>query len=117
MDLKLIDTSHSKLMGKALDAYNMRQKAIASNVSNIDTPGYKRLEVSFEEQLAKADKLKFSENTKENVRPKMQEMEEGPQLEDEMFTLADTQIRVQLVTRALRHNFGLLKASIIGRNQ
>jgi len=32
----------------------MRQKAIANNVANVNTPGYKRIEVSFEGELQKA---------------------------------------------------------------
>ena len=32
----------------------MRQKAIANNIANINTPGYQRIEVSFESELKKA---------------------------------------------------------------
>jgi len=35
-------------------AENLRQKAIASNIANIKTPGYRRIDVKFEELLAKA---------------------------------------------------------------
>ena len=52
--MKLVDSNHTNLLKTALDAYALRQKAIASNVANIDTPGYKRLEVPFESQLQKA---------------------------------------------------------------
>ena len=33
---------------------SLRQKAIASNIANLETPGYRRLGVKFEELLAKA---------------------------------------------------------------
>ena len=33
---------------------NLRQKAIANNVANIETPGYQRFDVKFEQLLAKA---------------------------------------------------------------
>lgn len=33
---------------------NLRQKAIANNVANIETPGYRRIDVKFEQLLAKA---------------------------------------------------------------
>jgi flagellar basal-body rod protein FlgB len=114
--MKLIDTQHTDLLKKALDAYALRQKAIASNVANIDTPGYKRLEVNFEDALQKAQKLQTVQTDFDDVQLKLQETDEKPLLEDEMMTLADTQIRAQLVTRTLRHNFQLLKAGIIGRN-
>ncbi len=35
-------------------AEGLRQKAIASNVANLQTPGYRRVDVRFEEFLAKA---------------------------------------------------------------
>jgi flagellar basal-body rod protein FlgB len=39
---------------KSLDAGAMRGRAIAENLANVDTPGYQRKEVDFEEQLQKA---------------------------------------------------------------
>ncbi len=38
-------------MEKALDGSALRQKAIAANIANVDTPGYKSIEVSFADQL------------------------------------------------------------------
>jgi flagellar basal-body rod protein FlgB len=38
----------------SLDASAMRQKAIANNIANVNTPGYQRIEVSFESELQKA---------------------------------------------------------------
>jgi len=37
-----------------LDAASMRQRSIASNIANVETPGYSRKEISFEEDLKKA---------------------------------------------------------------
>ena len=42
------------IVAQGLDAYMMRSKAINNNLSNITTPGYQRIEVSFEEQLQRA---------------------------------------------------------------
>jgi flagellar basal-body rod protein FlgB len=36
---------------KGLDAYALRAKTIASNLANVSTPGYRRIEVEFERQL------------------------------------------------------------------
>jgi flagellar basal-body rod protein FlgB len=115
--MKLIDSKHTDLLSTALNAYSLRQKAIASNVANVDTPGYKRLEVPFEEQLQKAQNSGGGGIDMSKIQPSLQETGEAPLLEDEMMTLADTQIRAQLVTRSLRHNFQLLRAGITGRNQ
>ena len=37
-----------------IKAENLRQKAIANNIANLETPGYRRIDVKFEELLAKA---------------------------------------------------------------
>ena len=43
-----------KVISKMLDGCAARHKAIAANLANAETPGYRRVEVRFEEQLAKA---------------------------------------------------------------
>ena len=43
-----------KVIGKMLDGCAARHKVIAGNLANVETPGYRRLEVRFEDQLAKA---------------------------------------------------------------
>jgi len=42
------------LLEAGLRAETLRQKVIAGNVANIETPGYRRLDVKFEQALAKA---------------------------------------------------------------
>jgi len=42
------------LLAAAIAAEGQRQKAIASNIANLETPGYRRVDVKFEELLAKA---------------------------------------------------------------
>jgi flagellar basal-body rod protein FlgB len=115
--MKLIDSQHTNLLSRAMDAYTLRQKAIASNVANINTPGYKKLEVPFEQELQKAAASSMGSQDIENVSFEMQQTGEDVLLEDEMLELADTQIRVQMVARSLRHSFQLMKQGITGRTQ
>jgi len=110
--MKLIDSTQTQLLAKAMDAYSLRQKAIASNVANLDTPGYKRIDVSFEDQLQKAESLHLNGDNNSKVTPEIVQEDQAPVLEDEMLSLADTQMRVQLVTRALRHSFQMIQSSI-----
>jgi flagellar basal-body rod protein FlgB len=42
------------VVSKSLDAVSLRSKAIADNLANVDTPGFHRLEVKFEEVLREA---------------------------------------------------------------
>ncbi|MDE6663827.1 MAG: flagellar basal body rod protein FlgB [Lachnospiraceae bacterium] len=53
----LINTNvydYINVLDKAADASWLRNDAISNNISNVDTPGYKRQDVDFESQLAKA---------------------------------------------------------------
>ncbi|KKO18275.1 MAG: flagellar basal body rod protein FlgB [Candidatus Brocadia sp.] len=47
-----VDKSIS-LLGKMLDVSAIKHKVIANNIANINTPGYKKMEVSFSDQLEK----------------------------------------------------------------
>ena len=49
----LIDVTTSGL-AKALDAAGLRHRVIADNIANVETPGFTRSEVSFEDQLKRA---------------------------------------------------------------
>ncbi len=57
-------TDHIKLREKTLDATWTRNEIIAQNIANVDTPGYKKSSVAFEEHLDNAmDKGRFRGNT------------------------------------------------------
>ena len=51
---------------KALDASTLRSKTISENLANVQTPGYKRKEVDFEDQLQKALKAKLAATQDQN---------------------------------------------------
>lgn len=52
--MDLIQSQASKVMSAALDGSLLRHKAISSNISNAETPGYQPLKVEFEDQLTEA---------------------------------------------------------------
>ncbi|BBE30994.1 flagellar basal body rod protein FlgB [Tepiditoga spiralis] len=70
-----------KILPKALDAYTQRQKAIAQNIANFDTPNYKRKYVSFENELQKALsdtdnlKLKTTDSRHINNTPSLEKVQ------------------------------------------
>lgn len=51
---RIFDDETFKVLKKALDASALRQKVIAQNIANVDTPGYKRADVTFEDELKRA---------------------------------------------------------------
>ena len=110
--MKFIENEHTELLGNAMGAYSLRQRMTTTNIANMDNPDYNRVSVNFEDELRRAEGRGL-----ENVSPEVVEHEENPLMEDEMMEMADTQIRTQLVTRSLRHNFQMLRSSITGRSQ
>ncbi|MFQ5713229.1 MAG: flagellar basal body rod protein FlgB [Candidatus Scalinduaceae bacterium] len=46
------------VLSKLLDLTSLKSKVIANNIANVNTPGYKKLEVTFQEELHKAIKSK-----------------------------------------------------------
>ena len=46
--------SYINVMDKAADASYLRNQAIANNLANVNTPGYKRQDVTFESELRHA---------------------------------------------------------------
>lgn len=52
--MDLIGNNLVDILGKTLDAASLRQRVIANNIANINTPGFKKSVVSFEDQLAAA---------------------------------------------------------------
>jgi len=57
-----------------LKAESLRQKAISNNIANLETPGYRRVDVRFEELLAKcldsSQELDLSEIPPEIYQPR-----------------------------------------------
>ncbi len=99
-----------------MTAYQWRVQALASNIANLDTPGYQRLSVSFEDQLQEARHSVAGSETPAEITPRMNVEDGPPILEDELMALADTQMRTQLASRALREHFSLMRMGITGRS-
>ena len=111
-----LETNKVQLLRNAMQAYAWRSQAIASNLANLDTPGYKRVAVSFEDALQEVQHTVPSSRTIYDVQPHMRVEQETPVLEDEMMELADTQMRNQVSIRALREHFGMMRNAITGRS-
>ncbi|OCT13822.1 flagellar basal-body rod protein FlgB [Paenibacillus pectinilyticus] len=49
--MSFLDKPSWNMMERSLDASTLRQKVVANNIANVDTPNFKRSDVSFEELL------------------------------------------------------------------
>jgi len=52
--MAIVEDINTSILSKALDAAVLRQQAIAQNLANVNAPGYRRLTVQFEADLAAA---------------------------------------------------------------
>ena len=104
------------LLARAMQTYTWRTQTVASNVANLDTPGYKRMKVSFEEALQDARGSIAGQSAIDRAAPHVHVEDAPPILEDEMMDLADTQMRTQLASRALSGHFNKMRMSITGRS-
>jgi flagellar basal-body rod protein FlgB len=84
-----------KLLANAVDSAWLKQKVIANNVANVNTPNFKRSEVSFQDKLQAVLKAE-KESTLALTHPK--HIGEGPRvsLEDikpEIYRIGNTSLR------------------------
>jgi flagellar basal-body rod protein FlgB len=103
--ISLINGSETALISAALDAATMRQQAIAQNIANANTPGYRKMSVSFEQRLG-------AEMTV--ARPVfMHEAQATPvALDLEIAQMSETVLHHQTLLKALNKHYALLSAAI-----
>jgi len=110
---------------KMLDMTALRQEAIASNIANLDTPGYKRMDVTpnFQSELSQA--ISAQDTTRiSNVNPKLSidttaisATRDGNtvQLETEMKNQAENFLAHSLETQLVSSKLATLRSAITGR--
>ena len=139
--MKLFDASSIPVLSRAMDAYALRHKAIASNIANVNTAGYRAKCVSFEDQLAgalqsgsipgsatnvhhmpigspsspeEAPIALQDESTGGNAADPLVSGSNNVDIDNEMAELAKNQIRYKFSARLLTNVFKQLQASIRG---
>ena len=114
----MLDDITSMTLHTALSGLSMRQRVIADNIANIETPGYHAGRVQFEDALkaavgAGASPTTVSPSVAKSLEP-TRENGNNVNLDREMLQNVDTNLRYQLGLRAMDHKFGLLKEAIKG---
>jgi flagellar basal-body rod protein FlgB len=66
-----------ELLEAGIRAESLRQKAIANNIANLQTPGYRRIDVKFQELLAKALDRSGAVDLEE-IKPQIHQPEQTP---------------------------------------
>lgn len=102
------------LMKMGLDATDLRGKTIANNVANINTPGYKRKYVTFEETLNnKENKPKIEVKT--DSSSEMREDGNNVELENEKVNQAATTLEYNALVSLTNIKLAMTKSVISGR--
>ena len=126
MKIDLFDRSRIPLLEKQLDAFTVRNKAIADNIANIGTPNYKRLDVSFEKQLSDAiDESKNDVDLSSKVGQVEPEISidrsslldsgaNNVNIETEMAELAKNQLQFKMAAQLMSDTFKQIDESING---
>jgi flagellar basal-body rod protein FlgB len=107
------------VLAQMLDAAALRHRVIAQNVANVNTPGYRRREVTFEADLAKA---LAAPGPTAPVKPKVV-IADGPERVDgntvdidlEMNSLSKNALLYQAATQVIANRVAALRSAISGR--
>jgi flagellar basal-body rod protein FlgB len=126
----------TRLLEKALDAAWMRNETISNNIANVNTPGYKKSYVRFEELLTDAvDKFQISgikkdekflpigKDTKYSVSPEIVQEDftsmrrdgNNVDIDVEMAELAKNSIKYNALIAQMSKEFSKIKIAINGR--
>lgn len=127
IDFSLLRKTGIPLLKNSLNAYAKRHEAIAQNIAHLDTPSYKPIKVSFEENLQKElmnkktvvakshpRHINIGRNTVE-VEETLSTQNERVNIEDEMAELAKNRIRFEFATKVLARKYQLLRSAILGQ--
>ena len=105
------------VLGAALDGLALRQRVIADNVANVDTPNFRATTVDFESSLRDAvssgDASRVGASTLPTGTP-VGANGNNVDLRKEMLAASQTQFQYQLMTRAVSDQFSLIKISAGG---
>ncbi len=101
-------------MTSALDALSLRQRTIADNIANINTPGFQAGKVQFEEALAAAVENGDGAVTASIATSLEPTREDGNNvnLDTETLSNIDTNLRYELATRAVDGKFSALRTAM-----
>lgn len=118
----ILDNNTIALLGAAFDAAGMRQQAIAHNIANANTPGFRRIAVSFEQQFAavaqrgdRAASLSLADLA--GMRPRFvaadpDGADSAVALDQEVAKLAATTVQQQALIKAVNNQLTLLGSAI-----
>ena len=116
----MYDDVTSVALHSALRSLAARQRTIADNVANIETPGFQAGRVAFEDALraavARGDGAGAAAVAPTYAQSLSPTREDGNNVDLDQETLSniETGLRYKIVSQAVDHRFGLLRAVLRG---
>lgn len=103
------------LIKMSLDATELRSKTIANNIANVNTPGYKRKYVSFEDTLNSNIKTEPKIEMKEDDSTKVRFDGNNVDLENEKVNQAANTLQYNALITISNTKLAMTKSVISGR--
>jgi len=108
-----------QILQRMLDLTAERHRVLANNLANINTPGFKRMDLQFGNDLAAAVKegslarldVDATEDTSAPVRPDGNSV----QLETELSEVSKNAMLHQMVLGVLSQRMGIMRTAVTGR--
>jgi flagellar basal-body rod protein FlgB len=110
----VLESVTSAALSSALDGLALRQRAIANNIANVNTPNYHAKRVSFEDALAKSVSRgdgRVSATTARSLEP-TQLNGNNVNLDTETLSNVDTVLRFQFAAQAAGGQFNSLRTAM-----
>lgn len=110
----MFDSVTSVALQSALDGLSARQRAIAENIANVNTPNYHAKRVQFEEALAQSVKAGSGDVTPTEARSLEPTQLNGNNvnLDTETLSNIDTLLRYQFATQAVSGEATAVRAAL-----
>jgi flagellar basal-body rod protein FlgB len=114
-----ISDTATMALHRALDGLDVRQQAIATNLANLETPGYQAKVVSFEDSLRSAaatgDPRQAAISIDRSVAPTRMNGN-NVNIDFELLEGSETALRQQMITQGLSAKYAMLRTAISGRS-
>jgi flagellar basal-body rod protein FlgB len=110
----VFDSVSSSALESALDGLALRQRAIANNIANVNTPGYHAKRVAFEDALARSVQLGDGHAAATTARSLEPTRTDGNNvnLDTETLSNVETVLRYQFAARAVEGQFTSVRTAM-----
>jgi flagellar basal-body rod protein FlgB len=110
----MLESVTSAALTSALDGLSLRQRTIANNIANVNTPGYTAKRVQFEDALARSVRAgdgSAAATTQRSLEPTRLDGN-NVNLDTETLSNVDTVLRYQFAARAVEGTFSGVRTAM-----